>query len=102
MIYGRQSVDDESTDQPAGLPVGQALLVSFHAPRQSMQELSSLGRSAVRVLCVALLLAINFSRRSGDREKLGRERKTGKRGGKKMEEEGCGEVRDKGKNGTSY
>lgn len=34
------------SNQPARLLVGQALLVPFHVPRQSMQELSSLGRSS--------------------------------------------------------
>lgn len=43
------------------LLVGQALLVSFHVSRQSMQELSSLGRSSIRRSPRSLLLATEFS-----------------------------------------
>lgn len=79
MIYGWQSVS-ELTNQPAGLLVGQALLVSFHAPWQSMQELSSLGRSAVCVLCARFYSQptspreIRRQRSSKEREKEGKEK----------------------------
>jgi len=99
MIYGRQSVSQAAgqsasrpTSQPARLLVGQALLVPFHASRQSMQELSSLGRSSIRVLRIRfqLLFAGTGGRSSGERGKIRRD------GGEKVQRSrGRGGGRDK-------
>lgn len=112
MIYGQQSASqpasqsvsqrvdrpNQPTNQPASQParllVGQALLVPFHVPRQSMQELSSLGRSSgpgSLLSGFASARALDFSSSSSREPEMERsspeKKESGRGGGKKTDAE---------------